>query len=162
MQIRTTPLAVQPLPPGPSFSQARRVKELFPLLSGVLNAHRYLLSRSPLFLSGNRASRYRETRGTVLVQIKTPNPDGSTSQLSLPFGDFPIGKSGCEMLRFTCTVNPRTPNSDDTCAFPSLRHLPFPLYRESRDRDFTGRNFFASKSPERRTPISPDFRHVFP
>jgi hypothetical protein len=103
-----------------SFTQDRRVKELFQLLSGVLNTHRYLLPRSPLFLAGNRVSRYRETRRHSSRANQNPEPRWSKSQCFRPGRGFPYReidtcfvaihsplKSPNLELRCTCAPIPR-------------------------------------------------------
>jgi hypothetical protein len=112
----------------------------------------FLHPQDPLLISRqySREIGFRDVAklvGTVHLLTKTPNPDGSKVNASLFVGDFPIGKSEHPMSRFTCTTNSRTPNSDGTCAIPSLRHLLSLLFRESRDRDFTVRYFLHREIP---------------
>jgi hypothetical protein len=74
-------------------------------VSGPFVTHRISLI-SPLVFSGNRVSRYRETCGHG--SRATQNPETRwvrMSTLSVPVGDFPIGKSAHTMSRFTCTTN---------------------------------------------------------
>jgi hypothetical protein len=109
----------------------------------------------PAVFSGNRVSRYRETceHGSRATQ----NPETRwvrTSTLSVPVGDFPIGKSEHTMSCFTASLNLRTPNSDAHVQYPLATSPPLSLlYRESRDRDFTGCDLFALGNPECRIPI---------
>jgi hypothetical protein len=95
--------------------------------------------------------------GTVLVLSKTPKPDGSECQC-FPFLSG-ISLSGNRHIRCRGSLaprisEPRTPIR--TCALSLPRRLLSPFYRESRDRDFKGRNPFALENPECRTPTSRD------
>jgi hypothetical protein len=110
----------------------------------------------PAIISRNRVSRYHEPYMHVLVQLQIPNPDSQQSTLSTRWG-FPYRDIA------TCGVANHSPHKylNSECRSTRaiiLHHVTssLRLYRESRDRDFTDRNSFAPKNPERRTLTSQD------
>jgi hypothetical protein len=96
----------------------------------------------------------------VLVILRTPETRWvKVSTLSIPVGDFPIGKLAHGMSWLTRTTNPRTSNSDAHMRYFLATSPLFSLYRESHDHDFTGCNFFTRENPECRIPT---FRDLLP
>jgi hypothetical protein len=97
--------------PGPSSSQAQRVKELFQLLSGVLTTHRNSSAISPSLLGKSGFAISRNSL-TLLVQNKTPNPELRWSKVNAPsYRGFPYREIiACDVNNLTFqTPSPEVP-----------------------------------------------------
>jgi hypothetical protein len=100
--------------------------------------------------------------GTVLVQFKTPNSDGSTVNASILIGDFPIRKSAQVMSWFTRPTNHRTPNSDACVLIPRATSPPFSALSGIAGSQFHRSQFLCTIKPECRIPTSRDLMPPVP
>jgi hypothetical protein len=163
-----TPLACRKSDPhGPtrshqdlSFTQARRVKELFQLLSGVLSTHRLLFGDLPF---ASREIGFRDIANPVCTfscNFKTPNPDGQRSTLSTRRG-FPYREIAMRCRNFTrlSKPEPEVPNSDQCHLYSTPLVVPHchVTSRDFGDRGSTICKFFlCNGNPECRIPTSRD------
>jgi hypothetical protein len=139
-------LTVQPLSPGPSSSL--RPEELNALFRSRIGTFCHpqdtlLISRSCLGKSGFAISRNLCARSRA-----TQNPEPrwvKESTLLFLSGISLSGNRTCDVG----SLHHKSPNPELRwhVRYSLPRHLLSPLYRESRDHDFTSRNFFALKTP---------------
>jgi hypothetical protein len=145
-------LTIQPLSPGPSFTQARRAYNALQIPYRDLSSPTGSFVDLPAVFSGNRVSRCRETCGHGSLANQNPEPRWVKGQRFLVRRGFPyreIGTSDVAVHMYHEFPNPelrwhvRYPPRYVIFSLSSLSGIS---YRESRDRDFTVHNFLMHSS----------------
>jgi hypothetical protein len=133
-----------PLSPGPSLTQARRAVTLFKSRIGTFCYPQDTLLISRLLSREIRVRDIAKLLDTILVQIK-PRTLMAKESMVPSFRGFPYREIG------ECDVAIHSPSKSMNLElrwhirYLSPCHLLSRLYRESRDRDFTSRNSFATR-----------------